>query len=282
MTSRHTVPVAAVTIGLASLWALTGCMASAGPVTQDATCTPVHDDVQTITPGTLSVSVFLSPPYTTTQDGDVLRGIDGEIVKRIAEMECLKVEATEVAAPAAFSNIDTQRSDITIAGIYSTPERAERYNVTTPLYGDRTAIISETSVDDLVDLDGQRIGTIQGTIANQWLVEAIGSEDVVVYQDYAAMIDDLKLGRISGAISTEAAGTYQLEVNDVTGFEVTPVSADSEIEGPGDLNHIIIPMIKTNTSLLQAFDDDIETLRDEGFIAKVLTTYGQDPSLADD
>lgn len=279
MTLNRTLSVAAAAVTITTMSLLAGC-SPAAPAAGRTDCTPTHPDVQTIVPGTLTVSVFLTPPYTAEEDGDVLRGVDGEIVARIAEMECLEVDAAEVAASAAFTNIDTQRTDITLAGIYRTEERAERYGVTIPMYGDQMGIISRDGVTDLRDLAGQRIGTLQGSLANEWLVEAVGSENAIVYQDYASMMSDLKVGRIDGAIATVGEASYQLDVNEVEGFQIEAMTASEGIEGPGEVNDIIIPMIKSNTSLLEAFDDDIQTLIDEGFIADVLERNGLDPELA--
>lgn len=279
MTLNRTLSVAAAAVTITTMSLLAGC-SPAAPAAGRADCTPTHPDVQTIVPGTLTVSVFLTPPYTAEEDGDVLRGVDGEIVARIAEMECLEVDAAEVAASAAFTNIDTQRTDITLAGIYRTEERAERYGVTIPMYGDQMGIISRDGVTDLRDLAGQRIGTLQGSLANEWLVEAVGSENAIVYQDYASMMSDLRVGRIDGAIATVGEASYQLDVNEVEGFQIEAMTASEGIEGPGEVNDIIIPMIKSNTSLLEAFDDDIQTLIDEGFIADVLERNGLDPELA--
>lgn len=272
--------LAAAAASITTLGLLAGCSASPSTDVTSADCSPVHDDIQTISPGTLTVSVFLTPPYTAEEDGNVLSGVDGEIVQRIAEMECLDVNASEVAASAAFTNIDTQRTDITLAGIYWTQERADKYGVTVPVYGDQMGIISVDGVTDLAELAGQRIGTLQGSLANEWLVEAVGSDNAIVYQDYASMMSDLKIGRIDGAIATVGEASYQLDVNDVQGFEIRAMTASEGIEGPGEVNDIIIPMIKSNDSLLAAFDDDIQTLIDDGFIADVLEKHGLDPELA--
>lgn len=280
MNRRHPLVLTAAVAGIAGLGLLTGCSSSDASPVVAADCTPEHPDVQTINPGKLTVSVFLSPPYTAEADGDVMSGVDGEIVSRIAEMECLEVDAAEVAASAAFTNIDTSRTDITLAGIYWSEERDSKYGLTIPMYGDQMGIISKTGETDLTALAGQRIGTLQGSIANQWLIEAVGSDNAVVYQDYASMMNDLKVGRIDGAIATVGEASYQVEVNDVTGFEITAMGPSEGIEGPGDVNNIIVPMIKSNTSLRDAFDADIQTLIDDGFIADVLEKYGLDPELA--
>lgn len=272
--------VASAAAAIAGLALLTGCSPASSSAGAATDCTPAHGSVQTITPGTLTVSVFLTPPYTAQTDGDLLSGVDGKIVRRIAEMECLKVDASEVAATAAFTNIDTKRTDITLAGIYQSEERERKYGITIPMYGDKMGIISKTGTTDIEALEGDRIGTLQGSIANQWLIQAVGTENAIVYQDYASMMNDLKVGRLDGAIATVGEASHQLEINDVTGFEIAAMGKSAQIEGPGEVNNIIVPMHKSNASLLQAFDEDIQTLIDEGFITEVLKEYGLDPALA--
>ena len=85
-----------------------------------ANCKPKHD-VKTITPGELSVAAYVYPPFSDVK-GNTLGGAEGEIITKIAAMECLKIKVVPGAAAAMIPSITAGRADTTIGSWYRTAE----------------------------------------------------------------------------------------------------------------------------------------------------------------
>src|ERR1700676_4968856 len=107
-----------------------------------AACTPKHN-FATIDKGKLTVAVSIYAPYSGLSSAGDVEGVDGDIVKKIAEMECLEVKGTSVSGAAAIESVASNRADITIGDWYRTAARAKVVNLSAPIYADQSAIYSK-------------------------------------------------------------------------------------------------------------------------------------------
>lgn len=257
-----------------------GCGSSSAKsaTTPSATCKPAHTGVQTLSKGSLSVLVYVSPPYTT-QTGSTFGGVDGTIVKKLAEMECLKLKETSTAPAALIASLQSKRGDLGIGGIYYTAQRAQTLNLSDPMYRDGMALLSRSALSGSIQsLKGKSVGVIQGYLWDADFQKALGSGNVKVYQDSAGMITDLKDGRLDAAVLTSAEAAYRAKQDPalkVTQFQSTP-----EVSASLKKDNVVLAIVKDETSLTSAFNADITTLLNDGFIARVLSDNGMDPSLA--
>src|SRR5260370_40910019 len=69
-----------------------------------AACTPKHT-FTTIDKGKLTVAVSIYAPYSGLSSAGEVEGVDGDIVKKIAELECIAAKGTSVSAPPAIESV---------------------------------------------------------------------------------------------------------------------------------------------------------------------------------
>lgn len=259
---------------------LTGCGggADAGAVATTAGCTPAHPGVQTITPGVLDVSVYVSPPYST-QSGKDFGGIDPAIVKKLAEMECLTLKEQAVAGAGLIAGIQAKRADLAIGGVKYTAQRAETLALSSAMYQDGVAFIAKNAVDgSLAGLSGKTVGVLQGYFFVGDLTKALGADHVKIYQDVDSMLADIRNGRLDVGTLDNATATYFAKAN--PGLASTPVQSTAALPASEQKNTVVLAINKDLTSLNEALSADIATLIKEGYIAGVLKDNGMDPALA--
>lgn len=136
MSRTRRTPVRALSAGTAagllaiSLTACGGGNETAGPASD---CTPAHSDLQTITPGELTVASYDYPPATIVQ-GDNVTGMEGDLINEIAKLECLKVTvSTSGGAGAVIPSVQSKRVDIGSGSWLRTKERSKIVYMSTPL-----------------------------------------------------------------------------------------------------------------------------------------------------
>jgi polar amino acid transport system substrate-binding protein len=250
----------------------------AGPSEAAASCQPAHPGVQTLSQGTLSVLVFVSPPYTI-ENGSTYTGVDGDIVKKLAEMECLKLEEHSVAPAALIASMQSKRADLAIGGIDYTAQRAQVLNTSVPMYQDGMALLSKSSLSgNLADLKGKKVGVIQGYLWNGDLQKLLGSNNVKVYQSSASLMADLKNGRADVGVFTSAEAAYRAK--QTPGLKATEAQPNDQVIGSKTRNSVVLLITKGADNLTQALDADIKTLVSNGSIASVLTSNGMSADLA--
>lgn len=102
------------------------CSTLAGAPYALAECTPANQ-FETITPGVLTVAAYVFPPYSIPGPNNQLSGVDGEIIKRIAERECLKVKTMVVDTAAVVQAVVARRADVGIGDWYRTESAARHW-----------------------------------------------------------------------------------------------------------------------------------------------------------
>ncbi|MBM7518026.1 substrate-binding periplasmic protein [Nocardioides nitrophenolicus] len=273
-------PLLAAVLGVLATAAVSGCGSSdePGASAPPADCEPAHPEVKTLSKGELSVLVYVTPPYTV-KDGDTYAGVEGSIVAKIAELECLELKAESVSAAAGLASIEAGRADIVVGGIYYTEERAQTLGLSAPMYRDGMALLSKDELDGTLDgLRGKTVGVIQGYLWNEDFQKALGADRVKLYQDSASLLTDVKNGRVDAAVLTSAEAGYRAAQDSaltVTAFQATPDIAASTSQ-----NEVVMALPKDETELIGVVDDDIETLVGDGTVATVLKDNGMDPALA--
>lgn len=280
-----------IAAGAALVVGITGCSSSSnksnaaantgtstGSSSSSATCTPAHPCVQTLEKGTLQVSAYVSPPYTV-QNGSSIDGVDGTIIKKLAAMECLKLDAKPVSGAAIIAGIQSKRADLAIGGIYYSADRAKTLSLSKSMYQDGMALLSKSNLSgNIADLKGKTVGVVQGYLWNADLQKALGTNNVKVYQASDGMITDLRNGRLGVAVLTSAEAGYRAK--QTSGLVATQMHSTPEVVASQGKSDVVLAIVKDETSLTGALNADIATLLSNGTIAAALSANGMDPSLA--
>jgi len=240
-----------------------------------ADCTPAHK-VQTITPGVLTVSTIVYPPFDNVDGSGNFVGIDADILKKIAERECLTIKAQAVDDAASIQYVATGRADISSASWYRTAARAKVMGVSSPLYLELMGLYSKEGYKKLSDFQGKTVGTVQGYL---WVsdLQKIFGDNLKLYPNPVAMAQDLDTGRIQTAVDTYNAGIEAQKKGGFKGFKVVAAEPDDRVASSVHPAQIGLLYTKSNASLGTALDEDIADMQKKGEVAAILKNWGLNP-----
>lgn len=242
-------------------------------------CTPKHK-FDAVEAGFITVAPTTYAPYSFVDDKGEIQGIDGDILKEIAKLECVKVKAVPVDSAAALQYVISGRADTTTGDWYRTEERARVLNLSAPLYVDQMAVYSTTGIDTVDGFLGQEVGSTQG---NLWIpdVKKLLGEKLKLYPVSIAVQQDLESGRIKVALDGYSIGVVAQAQGQLKNIQIKVIKPDPRISASMEAGQGTFPMNKKNKTLAAAFDEDIKTLHENGTIAKLLVKYGLEASAAD-
>ena len=248
---------------------------AAGP---SGDCTPKHT-FTTITKGELTVASYDYPPATLI-DGDGLTGIEGDLLTKIAGMECLKLTVTSSGgAGAVIPSVQTGRADLGSGNWLRTKERSKIVHLSNPIWSDVQAVISTSGVTSDT-LKGKKVGSVAGNLWNSSLQKWLG-DDFKIYQDDEAIYGDLAAGRIDALVAAAGSANYRFKDNPIQGATVIPVKPNPKVPEFASVGQVMWPSSLDNPELGKAIDENIETLRKDGTIAETLKKYGLDPAVGE-
>lgn len=235
-------------------------------------CTPAHT-FDTISAGKLTVSAPEFPPFATVSGTDG-EGIDADIVAAIAELECLEVTYESTTYAAAIPAVQSGRADLAIGDYYRTAARAEVVALTDAIYFDQMAVISADGLDTISGTEDRKVGTVDGYL---WLedMQTILGDNLSVYPSNVEMKADLEAGRIDVGLDSYAVAAISFEGTD---FETLVVQPDDRVAASLEPAQTTLPHTKDNAALTEALNADIATLREDGTLAEIFTTWGLDSS----
>jgi polar amino acid transport system substrate-binding protein len=270
MRARPLATGAALLVAAASL---TACGSSGSDSSVSAGCKPAHQ-FDTVKKGTLTVATYDLPPFTKVVGKD-LTGVDGDILKAIAKKECLTTKVTSMATAAVIPTVQAGRADVAAGDWYRTTARAQIVGLTAPMYTDQMAFISKDGVKSMSELEGKKVGTVDGYLWVDDVKKVLGSS-VKVYPTTLNMNQDLKAGRIEVGIDSYGSGKFN---NPSLKVEVT--QPDKRVKASLQGAQSSFPVPKSNTALLKAMNADIAELHSSGDMAKILTDNKLPASAAD-
>lgn len=262
-------------VGTLALGGGLAACSSAEPEASASDCTPKHE-FSTIHEGELTVVLYDLPPFSKLE-GSKVTGVDGDIVTAFAEEECLTISATSAATAANIPAVQTGRADVTIAAWYRTKARSEIIGLSDPIYLDQMALISKDGVSSVSDLEGKVVGTVDGYLWVDDMRNVLG-DSLRIYPSTVNLYQDLKAGRIDYGIDSFGSATFN---NQEGLYKVSVTEPDERVAASKEAAQIAIPVSPDNVALLDAINDFIQEIRDDGRLAKFLTDNGLDASAAD-
>lgn len=260
---------AATALGLAAI-ALAGCATSASGSAVAEDCTPAHDGLTTYTDGVLTVGVPENLPYTQTEGTDA-SGLEIDLIKKVAESECLGVAFVPITYANGIPMISEQKkTDLISGGWYVTEARAEQVGFTTATFYDTMGIISADGATTVEELE--TIGAVGSGAGFSWEadVSAILGDEFKTYPGTIEMKQDLVNGRIQAALDGYAVAVAAYADTD---FTVEPAEVDDRVAITTEMPRIAFPIAKENTALSDAVSALIDEYREDGTLADLLADY---------
>jgi polar amino acid transport system substrate-binding protein len=263
---------------LATVLGMTVAFALSGAARADD-CTPRHK-FTTIEPGYLTIAPGTYPPYSSVDQNGELQGIDGDIAKEVAKMECLKVKAIPVDPAAALQYVISGKAEFTTGDWYRTEARNRVTYLSAPLYLDQMAVYSRAGVDTVDALLKEEVGSTQG---NLWIpdVKKLLGDKLKLYQVSSAALQDLEAGRINIVLDGYSIGVLAHNAGQMKDIQIKVIKPDPRVGASMEAGQGTFPEYKGNPEMNKAIDEDIAELHANGTIAKILVKYGLDPSAAD-
>lgn len=242
-------------------------------------CKPAHEGIKTITEGELTVASYDYAPATILE-GDNVTGMEGDLINEIAKLECLKVTvSTSGGAGAVIPSVQSKRVDIGSGNWLRTKERTKIVYLSTPLWSDPQAIVSTKGLTS-DDLEGKVVGSVAGNLWNDSMSKWLGDK-FKIYQDDESIYSDLKAGRIDALVASSASANYRFKTAPIEGATVVNVKPNANVPQFAAVGQVMLPSSLDNDALGKALDEDIEKLREDGTIKKLLEKYGIDPSVGE-
>lgn len=248
----------------------------------DGECVPAHPGLTTVDPGKLTVGIFTYPPFAY-MEGDEPHGAEVEIIRKIADMECLELAVGEGSFSSQIPNIKDGRLDTSLGSWYRTKERSELIRLGAPVILGQLAIVSKegySSLDQLKDND-VKIGSVGGFTFVTPLKEFLDGK-LAEYPDNQAVFSDLKNGRLEAIMGTNAAAKRTLEVMGISEeFQVVILEETPVLDETTNVPQTNFPVSWDNEALGDAINENITTLREDGTIKDIVVPFGIDASAVD-
>ena len=241
-------------------------------------------DLETIEPGVLKVAIQPYAPYTSSKAGK-LSGLDSDILNAVAKKLDLKVQPEVTDFAGMLAGVQSRRVDITIGGVAWTKERQKQGLFTDPPYYSppAMAVASGKKYSTVRDLEGQRLGTVEGYV---WVksIKAVPGAKLSAYPDGNGVFDDLRAGRLDvgflDPLIIIAAQKQRPELKVETQY-LTPPTAEEVLAKPDYdyfrpyMTSFYVPRQAKN--LEKSISAEIRKMYDSGELTKLIEKWGGDP-----
>jgi ABC-type amino acid transport substrate-binding protein len=127
------------------------------------------------------------PPFEFYKNGEIV-GFEMDLAKIIAEKLQKKLEIKDVSFDGIIAGLQTNRYDISISAISSTPEREAKVDFCTPHHRSVAVMLlpSNSSITGVQDLSGKVLGVQMGT-----------TYETLARNDWAPTVKELKIRSLS-------------------------------------------------------------------------------------
>ena len=206
-------------------------------------------------------------PYTYHDGSNALVGYDVEIGQAIAEYLGVEARFNEAPWDSILAGVEAGRFDIACNGVSYTPERAEKYNFSTPyLYTPSVLVVKDDNeqIKTVDDLKGKKtantISSIYAGIAEEYGAEVAGVDTL------ADTIQQVIQGRVDATINAKVSiEDYLKEHPD------SPIKIVQYLDG--DINVFPVQKNESTDTLLAAVNEALQAMRDDGRLAELSMKY---------
>ena len=265
--------IAAMALGLAACGSSSSSTSTESKVESTAESTVASSgDFTTVEEGELHMATNAAfPPYEMTTDDGGFEGIDVEVAGKIAEKLGLTLVVDDMDFSSVITSVQSGKEDIAMAGLTVTDERKENVDFTDSYAeGIQVVIVPEdsdiTSVDDLSN--DKMIGCQEGTTGYIYCSDTVenggyGEDHVFAYTNGATAIQALLSGKVDAVvIDNEPAKEF---VAQNAGLKILDTEFVSE--------QYAIGVSKDNPELLNAVNNALKELQDDGTVQKIVDSY---------
>jgi polar amino acid transport system substrate-binding protein len=219
------------------------------------------------TPGTLTVGTLSdAPPSICINAAGQFTGFDNELLRAIADKLGLQISFVGTDFSGLLAQVASRRFDVGSSSITTTDARRQTVGFTNGYdFGYFSLVVPTGSpITGFSDLAaGQRIGVVQGTVQEAYVVDSLGL-DPVKFPDYNTVYSSLKTRQIDAwvAPSQQAVGTVQ------------PTDPATIIENTFSLdNFVAYAVAKENQPLIDALNSGLDAVIADGTWSRLYTDW---------
>jgi polar amino acid transport system substrate-binding protein len=248
--------------------------AAKGPES-DRYTTPTVEPLDTVdiaalglgTPGVLTVGTLSdAPPSICINSAGQFTGFDNELLRAIADKLGLRVNFVGTDFSGLLAQVASRRFDVGSSSITTTDARRKTVGFTNGYdFGYFSLVVPTGSpITSFTQLaPGQRIGVVQGTVQEAYVVDTLGL-DPVKFPDYNTVYGSLKTRQIDAwvAPSRQAQGTVQ------------PGDPAQIVENTFSLDNFVAYAVdKTNQPLINALNSGLDAVIADGTWARLYSDW---------
>ncbi|MCV7365995.1 amino acid ABC transporter permease [Mycolicibacterium duvalii] len=225
------------------------------------------DALGLIQPGTLTVGTLSdAPPSICINSAGQFTGYDNELLRAVADKLGLQIRFVGTEFSGLLAQVAGRRFDVGSSSITTTDARRDTVGFTNGYdFGYFSLVVPQgspiTGFDQLAA--GQRIGVVQGTVQEAYVVDTLGLQPVK-YPDYNTVYASLKTGQIDAwvAPSQQAQGTVQ------------PGDPTEIIENTFSLDNFIAwAVAQDNQPLIDALNSGLDAVIADGTWARLYSEW---------
>ena len=196
-------------------------------------------------------------PYEYYSDGKIV-GVDVDIANEIAKELGKKLVVKDVAFDSIITEVKTHKSDLGVAGISYTEERAKQVDFSTNYTTSKQVVVvrKDSNINNIKSIEGKKIAVQLGSVADTFVTDEYPNNKIIRQKKYLAAIQDLKDNKADCVVMDELPAKAILNENFDLRILSQPITEDSY--------GIIVD--KGNTELLEAINKVIIRLKNEGKI----------------
>ncbi|MBR4313625.1 MAG: amino acid ABC transporter substrate-binding protein [Lachnospiraceae bacterium] len=205
------------------------------------------------------------PPYEY-HDGSNIIGIDIDIIKKIGEMKGFEVEIMDIAFDACIPAVMNSKADFAMSGMTVTEDRKENVDFThTYQTAIQNVIVpSDSTIKNIEDLKGKKIGVIEGYTGDLYATEDFGEEYISRYHKNTDGFQSLKSGRIDAFIIDDQVAKA-LVAEDGGDYKI--------LDSAYALEEYAIAVKKGNKEILDMLNSAIDEMKSNGELQKIIDKY---------
>ena len=233
----------------------------------DATTSATGGDVTTITEGTLLVGTDTPfPPFEIGQPPNI-SGYDIDVMNAVAEQLGLTPEYQDTSFDTIFRDVASGQFDIAAAASTITPGRQKTVDFSDPYYEAQQALLVPEGSDiaSVDDLSGTIVGAQDGTTGETYANDETDASEVRGFPEGPDATSALITGQVEAVIIDQPVAVDAVEKQG--GVEIAQEISTHELYG--------YAMSKDNPDLVDAVNQALQALKDDGTIADLYQQYFQ-------
>lgn len=194
-------------------------------------------------------------------------GFEAEIVEAVAREMGMTVRFVQNNWGGLIQGLERKDYDIVVNGLEITADRARVVHFSPAYYIGAEALAVRRTTDDiheLKDLEGKKVGTLTGSLAQRILAEQPFPMSVVGYDEEVHLYNDLAFGRMDAVLLDESIALYYAKPNPQLKLAGAPI---------GRMEYGIASR-KNDREFAERLDRAVNKLIEDGTIRAILEKWG--------